>query len=92
MAARRAGARSKTARVGANCSGTCQTRDHKTYGECLRAKNLQLSPHVNSEYGTKQKQWDKDLDHYDSAVRQGLQPAGTQRHQVDAAMKEADSG
>lgn len=85
-------ARSKAARVGANCSGSCLTRDHKTYGECLRAKNLQLSPNVNGDYGSKQKQWDKDLNHYESAVGQGLNPAGTQRHQVDAAIKEAERG
>ena len=58
----------------------------------MRSKGLQLSPHVNESYGSKQKRWDKDLNHYESAVNQGLQPKGTQRHQVDAAIKEADSG
>jgi len=87
------GARSRRAPArGKNCSAACPTKDHSTYGECLRSKNLQLSPHVNDTYGTKQKQWDKDLDHYESAVRQGLQPVGTQRHQVDAAIKEANDG
>jgi hypothetical protein len=89
---RRAETSSRPARVkGANCSATCATRDHRTYGECLRAKGIQLSPHVNGEYGKKQKTWDKDLDHYESAVRQGLEPEGTQRWQVDKAIKEADS-
>lgn len=89
--ARSAVARSRRVPAGANCSGSCPTKDHKTYGECLRAKNLQLSPRVNGEYGARQKQWDKDLDHYESAVRQGIQPEGTQRHQVDAALKEAEN-
>lgn len=75
---------------GANCSSSCLTKNHSTYGECIRAKGLQLSPAVNDNYGTKQKQWDRDLDHYESAVRQGLSPAGTQRHQVDQAIKEAE--
>lgn len=75
-----------------SCSSTCVTQDHSTFGECLRSKNLQLSPHVNGDYAKKQTQWDKDLDHYESAVNQGLQPSGTQRHQVDAAIREADSG
>lgn len=89
----RAVARSRRAPVkGKNCSSTCATRDHKTYGECIRSKGIQLSPHVNGEYGKKQKQWDKDLDHYESAVNQGLQPDGTQRHQVDKAIKEAEAG
>lgn len=87
---RRAGARSKAVPAKVACSSTCPTRDHKTYGECLRAKGIQLSPAVNGEYGSRQKQWDKDLDHYDSARRQGVEPDGTQRWQVDKAMKEAE--
>jgi hypothetical protein len=75
-----------------SCASSCITRDHKSYGECLRAKSLQVSPSVNDAYGSKQKKWDKDLDHYESAVRQGLHPTGTQRHQVDAAIKEAENG
>lgn len=77
---------------GKRCSSACLTQDHRTFGECMRSKNLQLSPHVNGEYGKKQKAWDRDLDHYESAVSQGLQPVGTQRHQVDAAIREADNG
>lgn len=95
MSVARAGARSKTAkrpRVGSNCSSNCQTKNHETYGECLRAKSLQLSPHINGEYGSRQKQWDKDLDHYEGAVNQGVQPEGTQRWQVDKALKEAENG
>lgn len=74
-----------------SCSSTCKTKDHGTFGECLRAKNLQLSPHVNGEYAVRQKAWDKELDNYASAVRQGLEPAGTKQHHVDAAIREADS-
>lgn len=73
-----------------SCATSCPTQDHRSYGECLRSKNLQLSPHVNDGYHAKQSAWDRDLDHYESAVRQGLQPTGTQRHQVDAAIREAE--
>lgn len=58
----------------------------------MRAKSLNLSPAINDSYGTRQSNWDKDLDHYESAVSQGIQPEGTQRWQVDKALKEADSG
>lgn len=75
-----------------SCASSCLTRDHKTYGECLRAKSLQVSPNFNEIYSSKQRAWDRDLDHYDSAVRQGLSPEGTQRHQVDAAFREAENG
>jgi hypothetical protein len=74
-----------------NCSSTCLTRDHKSFGACMRAKNLQLSPAVNDGYSTRQKTWDRELDSYESAVRQGLEPAGTKQHHVDAAVREADN-
>lgn len=90
--ARSAGARSKAARAGANCSSSCKTKDHASWGECVRSKGLQLSPAINDSYGTRQRAWDRELNNYESAVRQGLDPAGTKQHHVDAAIKEADSG
>lgn len=35
---------------------------------------------------TVQRQWDNDLAHYKDARRQGVQPMGTSRKQVDQAM------
>lgn len=77
---------------GENCSSSCLTRDHKTWGECVRGKGLRLSPAVNDGYATRQRTWDRELDGYQSAVRQGLEPKGTKQHHVDAAFREADSG
>lgn len=57
----------------------------------MRAKGLQVSPAVNDGYGTRQKAWDRELDNYESAVRQGLSPEGTKQHHVDKAVKEADA-
>lgn len=57
----------------------------------MRGKNLQVSPAVNDDYGTRQKAWDKELDSYESAVNQGVYPTGTKQHLVDAAMKEAEA-
>lgn len=74
---------------GKRCSSACLTQDHRTFGECMRAKSLQVSPQVNDAYSSKQKTWDRELNSYDSAVRQGVQPAGTKQHQVDAAMRQA---
>jgi len=76
---------------GTLCSASCRTRDHKSWGECVRSKGLQLSPAVNDAYSTRQKTWDRELDGYQSAVKQGLSPAGTKQHHVDAAFKEADA-
>jgi hypothetical protein len=83
----------KTSRTVAasKCSSSCLAQDHKSWGECVRSKGLQLSPAVNDAYSTRQKTWDRELDGYQSAVRQGLEPAGTKQHHVDAAFKEAEA-
>lgn len=73
------------------CSSSCLTKDHTTWGECVRAKGLQVSPAISDSYSTKQRSWDRELDNYESAVRQGLSPAGTKQHHVDAAIKEAEA-
>lgn len=57
----------------------------------MRAKGLQLSPAINDTYGTKQKAWDRELDNFESATRQGLDPAGTKQHHIDAAIKKAEA-
>jgi len=57
----------------------------------VRSKNLQLSPAVNDGYGTRQKAWDRELDNYESAVRQGLSPDGTKQSHIDKAFKEAEA-
>jgi hypothetical protein len=44
---------------------------------------------VNDSYGSRQKAWDKELDSYESATRQGVHPEGTKQHHIDKAMKEA---
>jgi len=57
----------------------------------VRSKDLQLSPAVNDGYGTRQKAWDRELDNYESAVRQGLSPDGTKQSHIDKAFKEAEA-
>jgi hypothetical protein len=90
-AAQSATARSKRAPArGKNCSSACLTKDHESFGECLRAKNLHLNPNLADTNA--QKSWDKELDNYESARRQGVEPAGTKQHQIDAAMREAEHG
>lgn len=74
-----------------SCTTACPTQDHASWGACVKAKGLQVSPAINDNYGKAQRSLDRDLDHYESAVRQGLSPAGTTRDKVDAAIKEADA-
>ena len=71
------------------CSSTCRTKDHPTYGACLRAKNLRtnaLAPEVLGQ----QKAADKTLDDYAKARSYGIQPASTRPNDIKAAVRISD--
>lgn len=75
------------------CSSGCPTQDHASYGECLRSKGTRIA-YTNSAAGqdyTKQKRWDRELDAYAAAKRQGIQPAGTTMTQITEAVQLSDS-
>ncbi len=74
---------------GARCSSACITRDHRTFGECMRSKNLNLNPNLADTQ--RQKEWDSELDFYESAVNQGVQPRGTGRKLVEEAMTTSEA-
>lgn len=67
-----------------NCSSTCPTQDHFTFGECIRAKGIQLGD-VKGIGVTPA--LDVRLSAYDSARRQGIQPASTRLRDVNAAVR-----
>ena len=61
---------------------------HATFGACIRAKGI----HIGDIKGRPaNKQWDADLHAYADARRQGIQPAGTERHHVDRAVRISES-
>lgn len=73
-----------------NCSSTCATPGrHLTFGECLRAKRIQIKDLAQLDATRK---WDSDLAAYADAKRLGIQPSGIDRASVDRAMRisEAD--
>lgn len=74
------------------CSSSCRTQDHATYGECLRSKNLRTAymQEWKGKDATRQKKADKALDAYESARRQGMQPASTRLADVQAAVQISD--
>lgn len=79
--------------TGDKCSTGCTTRDHETFGECLRAKQMKVA-YCQSWKGhdyTKQKAWDSELSAYRDARAQGVQPDGTTRPKVEAAMKASEA-
>ena len=70
---------------GARCSSTCATKDHRTFGECMRGKNLQLNPNLSNTGASKA--WDAELSAYRDARAQGIQPAGTTAAKVREAVE-----
>ena len=73
-----------------NCSSGCPTPGvHRTWGECMRAKNTRVG-WANSAAGldlSKEKRFQKELSDYRSAREQGVQPAGTTGARVQEAMR-----
>lgn len=81
-----------TTRRSVNCSASCETQDHATFGECMRAKNLRVA-YCQSWKGhdaTRQKNWDKNLAEYRSAREQGIDPKTTWPSDVKAAVEISD--
>lgn len=69
------------------CSMGCPTPGaHATWGECIRAKGAYIAPPGRAG----RQAHDAELSAYASARGQGIQPAGTQMHQVRQAFREAD--
>lgn len=68
-----------------NCSSGCLTRNHKTFGECMRAKNLNLNPNLANT--NKTISTERELQAYRDARRQGVRPDGTTMAKVEQAMK-----
>jgi hypothetical protein len=83
--------RAKKPKPGANCSSSCLTKDHATFGECVRGKRLNVG-YCGQGGGdaTAQKKWDAELQAYRDARRQGIQPDGTTMPKIRKALEESD--
>lgn len=65
---------------------------HPTFGACMRYKGVKIA-YCQSAAGkdyTAEKRWQKDLDAYAAARRQGIQPASTKREAVTGALATSD--
>ena len=72
-----------------NCRSGCKTQDHKSYSDCLQEANFGFTGCFPTRQGwdkDKEKNWDKELDSYYSAVKQGVEPISTKKKDIDAAM------
>lgn len=71
------------------CSSGCPTPGaHRSYGECMRSKGLQVA---GVEAHAVNQNTNRELNEYVRAREAGLQPDGTRKHQVDAAWKLTDA-
>lgn len=77
-----------------NCTSTCLTKDHRSWGECMRAKNLGVaycrSATNPRNDATAEKRWNRELDLYESTRKEGIQPDTTQRVDIERARKFSD--
>lgn len=75
------------------CSSGCKTQDHASFGECMRSKSVRPTyvDHIKGFSLDTEKKWQRDLDAYADARRQGIQPKSTDRKDVDAAVAVSDA-
>ena len=75
------------------CRAGCQTQDHASWGECLRAAQVRTyHVAVSKGYdGTAQKKWDRELDSYYNARKEGMRPDGTTTRKIEEAKRLSDN-
>lgn len=73
-----------------NCTSSCKTQDHESYGECLQSNIPMFTGVTPSKSGYDQdkvKKDQKELDSYFAAVKQGIEPRSTRQPDIDMAVK-----
>lgn len=76
------------------CNCVWANFSHKTYGQCLRSKNLKIAycrsaVNEGNDY-TFNKKWDKELDTYASVRKEGIQPDTTKMADIRVAQDFSD--
>lgn len=72
------------------CRTGCKTKDHESWGACIRAAGLQIAPGETAPGQYTSKSWDNELELYREARRQGIQPEGTTLPKIRAALDASD--
>ncbi len=73
-----------------NCSAGCPTQTCPSYGYCLKYKGIATTGLESTGPGfamSTQKAWNSELNAYESAVKQGIQPESTSLAHVNAAVE-----
>lgn len=69
------------------CRTGCPTQDHASYAECARGLRLSAGVSLTLE----QKEWDRELNAYERARAEGIQPDGTKMDKIEKAKKISDA-
>jgi hypothetical protein len=74
------------------CRTGCKTQDHSSYAECLQDAGVRtyLVRASKGEDGTAQKKWDRELDSYYNARKEGMRPDGTTTPKIEEAKRLSD--
>lgn len=72
--------------TGDNCSSSCLTRDHESFGECCRSKNIkeQWLGGTGASFGD-QKKFARTNANFRQAVADGLNPSGVNDRAINRA-------
>ena len=76
------------------CTQGCPTKNHRNFGECLRAKHLSVvglestGPGISRD---RERLFDRENKAFDQAVADGLDPVGVDLKSVETAYRQADS-
>lgn len=73
--------------MGSVCRSGCPTQDHKSYADCCKGLSLAIGEALT----LRQQSVDKELKAYRNARAEGIQPRGTQMHQVEQAKRISDA-
>lgn len=68
-----------------SCSSGCRSKTCDSYGACLRNKHIQVDEHALA-HGAEEKAKNRELDLYESARRQGIQPDTTKTTDIRRAV------
>lgn len=73
-----------------NCTYSCKTKDHESYGECIRQNTpmfVGVTPSKSGYDQTKVRADEKEIQSYWDATRQGIEPRSTKKADIDAAVQ-----
>jgi len=70
-----------------SCRAGCPTQDHDSYASCCKGLQINTGALLTSA----QKTWNRELDSYEKARGEGMQPLGTKAKQVEMANRISDA-